>query len=380
MEWSRSGVYQKIKNKKGGRERRVVKSKPQPTNSPGRSRAFSLQNPLFIFFPPFPFFSPPRLISSQRHWIQSNPLGFTSSFSLLEATGFVSWLVFLGGDRSMRMEGGGGGGHGHHGGIGGGEAQIKGTLTHGGRYVQYNVYGNLLEVSSKYVPPIRPVGRGACGIIWSVSDFHFSSSPSNSDSSSSGLLIALSTSCDREFVMNWSMIIMFWICWFCGWLIIIIHHHLVSCFICSAAVNAQTRQEVAIKKIGNAFDNQIDAKRTLREIKLLRHMDHDNVSSCCNLCLLFLLQALVVSSCGWLIGWHTPFFSGMNFVLPLYVFFATLCWLTMVKLCSFIAKGKPSWGDVHKISGDFFSRARPNSFISSQQRIAIDIFSFRWSF
>ncbi|RWW30927.1 hypothetical protein GW17_00004472, partial [Ensete ventricosum] len=46
----------------------------------------------------------------------------------------------------------------------------------------------------------------------------------------------------------------------------------------SAAVNSQTREEVAIKKIGNAFDNRIDAKRTLREIKLLRHMDHENVS------------------------------------------------------------------------------------------------------
>ncbi|PKI38288.1 hypothetical protein CRG98_041335 [Punica granatum] len=38
-----------------------------------------------------------------------------------------------------------------------------------------------------------------------------------------------------------------------------------------------THEEVAIKKIGNAFDNRIDAKRTLREIKLLRHMDHENV-------------------------------------------------------------------------------------------------------
>lgn len=46
----------------------------------------------------------------------------------------------------------------------------------------------------------------------------------------------------------------------------------------SAAVNAETHEEVAIKKIGNAFDNRIDAKRTLREIKLLRHMDHENVS------------------------------------------------------------------------------------------------------
>lgn len=37
---------------------------------------------------------------------------------------------------------------------------------------------------------------------------------------------------------------------------------------------------VAIKKIANAFDNYMDAKRTLREIKLLRHLDHENVSAC----------------------------------------------------------------------------------------------------
>lgn len=43
-------------------------------------------------------------------------------------------------------------------------------------------------------------------------------------------------------------------------------------------MNSDTHEEVAIKKIGNAFDNIIDAKRTLREIKLLRHMEHENVS------------------------------------------------------------------------------------------------------
>ncbi|XP_017981724.1 PREDICTED: mitogen-activated protein kinase homolog MMK2 isoform X2 [Theobroma cacao] len=93
---------------------------------------------------------------------------------------------------------------------GSGDHSIRGIPTHGGRYVQYNVYGNLFEVSRKYVPPIRPVGRGAYGIV-------------------------------------------------------------------CAAMNSETREEVAIKKIGNAFDNRIDAKRTLREIKLLRHMDHENV-------------------------------------------------------------------------------------------------------
>lgn len=50
-------------------------------------------------------------------------------------------------------------------------------------------------------------------------------------------------------------------------------------FLYSAAVNSDTHEQVAIKKIGNAFDNIVDAKRTLREIKLLRHMDHQNVSA-----------------------------------------------------------------------------------------------------
>jgi serine/threonine protein kinase len=45
----------------------------------------------------------------------------------------------------------------------------------------------------------------------------------------------------------------------------------------SAAKNAETNEDIAIKKIGNAFENRIDAKRILREIKLLRHMDHENV-------------------------------------------------------------------------------------------------------
>jgi mitogen-activated protein kinase 1/3 len=90
------------------------------------------------------------------------------------------------------------------------DGHIQGILTHGGQYVQYNIFGNLFEVSSKYIPPIRPIGRGAYGIV------------------------------------------------------------------CSA-VNTETNEEVAIKKIGNAFDNRIDAKRTLREIKLLCHMEHENI-------------------------------------------------------------------------------------------------------
>ncbi|KAF8395023.1 hypothetical protein HHK36_018962 [Tetracentron sinense] len=46
--------------------------------------------------------------------------------------------------------------------------------------------------------------------------------------------------------------------------------------VCSM-LNSETNEMVAIKKIANAFDNYMDAKRTLREIKLLRHFDHENV-------------------------------------------------------------------------------------------------------
>lgn len=45
--------------------------------------------------------------------------------------------------------------------------RIKGGVPiYGGKFVQYSVLGNLFEVSSKYIPPINPVGSGAYGIVW----------------------------------------------------------------------------------------------------------------------------------------------------------------------------------------------------------------------
>jgi serine/threonine protein kinase len=47
--------------------------------------------------------------------------------------------------------------------------------------------------------------------------------------------------------------------------------------VCSA-VDQVTGKKVAIKKIGDTFRDLVDAKRILREIKLLRHFDgHENV-------------------------------------------------------------------------------------------------------
>ncbi|KAL2510234.1 Mitogen-activated protein kinase [Forsythia ovata] len=41
---------------------------------------------------------------------------------------------------------------------------IPATLSHSGRFIQYNIFGNIFEVTSKYKPPIMPIGKGAYGI------------------------------------------------------------------------------------------------------------------------------------------------------------------------------------------------------------------------
>ncbi len=46
--------------------------------------------------------------------------------------------------------------------------------------------------------------------------------------------------------------------------------------VCSAS-DSVSNERVAVKKIGNAFENATDARRTLREIQLLRHLRHENV-------------------------------------------------------------------------------------------------------
>lgn len=48
---------------------------------------------------------------------------------------------------------------------------IPATLSHGGRFIQYNIFGNIFEVTAKYKPPIMPIGKGAYGIVWYVIPF-----------------------------------------------------------------------------------------------------------------------------------------------------------------------------------------------------------------
>lgn len=49
--------------------------------------------------------------------------------------------------------------------------------------------------------------------------------------------------------------------------------------VCSATDTADHDKKVAIKKINKAFEDVVDGKRILREVKLLRHFNHPNVSS-----------------------------------------------------------------------------------------------------
>lgn len=50
----------------------------------------------------------------------------------------------------------------------------------------------------------------------------------------------------------------------------IIHH--------SSAINEKTKEKVAIKKLHRPFQSEIFAKRAYRELRLLKHMKHENVS------------------------------------------------------------------------------------------------------
>ena len=42
-------------------------------------------------------------------------------------------------------------------------------------------------------------------------------------------------------------------------------------------MDKRVNKKVAIKKVTNSFANLVDAKRILRNIKLMRHFNHQNV-------------------------------------------------------------------------------------------------------
>lgn len=44
-----------------------------------------------------------------------------------------------------------------------------------------------------------------------------------------------------------------------------------------SAINSETQQKVAVKKVSNLFESLGDAKRILREVRLMRVLKHDKV-------------------------------------------------------------------------------------------------------
>ena len=47
---------------------------------------------------------------------------------------------------------------------------------------------------------------------------------------------------------------------------------------CSSAYDTKRQIKVAIKKLARPFQSPVHAKRAYREIRMLKHMHHENVS------------------------------------------------------------------------------------------------------
>lgn len=48
---------------------------------------------------------------------------------------------------------------------------------------------------------------------------------------------------------------------------------------------SDTKEKYAVKKIEKAFEHKVFAQRTLRELKIMRLLNHENVLSICNILL-----------------------------------------------------------------------------------------------
>lgn len=76
----------------------------------------------------------------------------------------------------------------------------------------------------------------------------------------------------------------------------IIHH--------SSATNEKTKEKVAIKKLHRPFQSEIFAKRAYRELRLLKHMKHENVS--------ILNSNTSFTDCGCRLCWLSNFITIVN--------------------------------------------------------------------
>jgi hypothetical protein len=64
----------------------------------------------------------------------------------------------------------------------------------------------------------------------------------------------------------------------CACLSVIRNVYPCVCFWSSSAVDTKMHVKVAIKKLARPFQSAVHAKRTYRELRMLKHMNHENVS------------------------------------------------------------------------------------------------------
>lgn len=55
--------------------------------------------------------------------------------------------------------------------------------------------------------------------------------------------------------------------------------HFSPCSLLSSAYDVVLRQKVAVKKLSRPFQSLIHSRRSYRELRLLKHMKHENVSA-----------------------------------------------------------------------------------------------------
>lgn len=51
----------------------------------------------------------------------------------------------------------------------------------------------------------------------------------------------------------------------------------IICVGCSSSIDTLHNMKVAIKKLARPFQSAVHAKRTYRELRMLKHMNHENV-------------------------------------------------------------------------------------------------------
>lgn len=88
----------------------------------------------------------------------------------------------------------------------------------------------------------------------------------------------------------------------CGWfLLLVVYVCIYELFIYSSAIDTLHNMKVAIKKLARPFQSAVHAKRTYRELRMLKHMNHENVIGECFV--LHFLETGLLKQVGYITGY-----------------------------------------------------------------------------